>query len=50
MSARWWILVFVPGAGGFLLIGLASNFWVAIGVFVMIWGNNAGMQIWNGRP
>lgn len=31
------ILAAVLGIGGFMLVGIFANLWVAIGVFIMVW-------------
>lgn len=36
------ILSVVLGISGILLVGFNSSWWVAVGVFVMLFGNNVG--------
>ena len=37
------ILGMLLGAGGFILIGLNGSWLVAIGVYLMVWGNNVNI-------
>lgn len=36
------ILEMVIGVGGFVLLGLTVSWWGAVGVYLMIFGNNIG--------